>query len=86
MAICASHINIMLILLIILSLLIKQIISNTTVSRPTPADKDPLAQETGGLSGKPLFDLSTNILREMYMLTRVRVLPLLLSWKLHFFA
>jgi dihydroorotate dehydrogenase len=69
----------MLILLIILSLLTKQIISNTTVSRPPPADKDPLAQEIGGLSGKPLFDLSTNILREMYMLTRVRVLPLLLS-------
>ncbi|CAD6259079.1 unnamed protein product [Miscanthus lutarioriparius] len=49
------------------------IISNTTVSRPPPADKDPLAQETGGLSGKPLFDLSTNILREMYMLTRGKI-------------
>jgi hypothetical protein len=53
----------------------KQIISNTTVSRPSPADKHPLAQETGGLSGKPLLDLSTNILRDMYMLTRVCVLP-----------
>ncbi|KAG2569758.1 dihydroorotate dehydrogenase (quinone), mitochondrial-like [Panicum virgatum] len=49
------------------------IISNTTVSRPPPADTHPLAQETGGLSGKPLFDLSTNILREMYILTRGKI-------------
>jgi len=79
MPICASHLNIVLILLIILSMLTKQIISKTTVSWPPPVDKDPLALETGGLSGKPLFDLSANILREMYMLTRVRMLPLLLS-------
>ncbi|CAD6250779.1 unnamed protein product [Miscanthus lutarioriparius] len=49
------------------------IISKTTVSWPPPADKDPLALETGGLSGKPLFDLSANILREMYMLTRGKI-------------
>ncbi|CAO2044222.1 unnamed protein product [Urochloa humidicola] len=49
------------------------IISNTTVSRPPPTDTHPLAQETGGLSGKPLFDLSTNMLREMYTLTRGKV-------------
>uniref|UniRef100_A0A0E0DK46 Dihydroorotate dehydrogenase catalytic domain-containing protein n=1 Tax=Oryza meridionalis TaxID=40149 RepID=A0A0E0DK46_9ORYZ len=41
------------------------IISNTTISRPSPADTHPLAQEAGGLSGKPLFDLSTNVLREI---------------------
>lgn len=61
-------------------LLTAQIISNTTISRPSPADTHPLAQEAGGLSGKPLFDLSTNVLREMYILTRVYLLPLLLSW------
>ncbi|XP_062186090.1 dihydroorotate dehydrogenase (quinone), mitochondrial-like isoform X1 [Phragmites australis] len=49
------------------------IISNTTVSRPPPANTHPLAQETGGLSGKPLFDLSTEILREMYILTRGKI-------------
>jgi hypothetical protein len=63
-----------------------QIISNTTISRPPPADAHPSAQETGGLSGKPLFDLSTNILREMYLLTRVCLLSLLLSQKLHLFV
>uniref|UniRef100_A0ACD5Z3G2 Uncharacterized protein n=1 Tax=Avena sativa TaxID=4498 RepID=A0ACD5Z3G2_AVESA len=45
------------------------IISNTTIARPPPADAHPLAQETGGLSGKPLFDSSTRVLSEMYSLT-----------------
>ena len=45
--------------------------SNTTVSRPDPVSKNPVAVEVGGLSGKPLFNLSTNILKEMYVLTRV---------------
>jgi dihydroorotate dehydrogenase len=54
-------------------LLTAQIISNTTISRPSPADTHPLAQEAGGLSGKPLFDLSTNVLREMYILTRGKI-------------
>nr|CAD1840831.1 unnamed protein product [Ananas comosus var. bracteatus] len=49
------------------------IISNTTISRPEPVDKHPLAAEPGGLSGKPLFDLSTNILKEMYILTRGKI-------------
>ncbi|KAG7023943.1 Dihydroorotate dehydrogenase (quinone), mitochondrial [Cucurbita argyrosperma subsp. argyrosperma] len=49
------------------------IITNTTVSRPAPADKNPLAAEAGGLSGKPLFNLSTNILKEMYILTRGKI-------------
>ena len=40
------------------------IISNTTVARP--ALKSPHAGEAGGLSGKPLFQPSTQILAEMY--------------------
>ncbi|KAL9660085.1 hypothetical protein QQ045_024896 [Rhodiola kirilowii] len=49
------------------------VISNTTISRPEPADQNPVSQEAGGLSGKPLFDLSTNILKEMYLLTKGRI-------------
>ncbi|XAR64574.1 Dihydroorotate dehydrogenase (quinone), partial [Bertholletia excelsa] len=49
------------------------IISNTTISRPDPVSKYPVAQEAGGLSGKPLFALSTNILREMYVLTKGKI-------------
>uniref|UniRef100_A0A453DFR2 Dihydroorotate dehydrogenase catalytic domain-containing protein n=1 Tax=Aegilops tauschii subsp. strangulata TaxID=200361 RepID=A0A453DFR2_AEGTS len=48
-------------------------ISNTTISRPPPADAHPLAQEAGGLSGKPLFDLSTQVLRDMYIRTGGKV-------------
>ncbi|KAK8529691.1 hypothetical protein V6N12_060466 [Hibiscus sabdariffa] len=47
------------------------IISNTTISRPDPVDKNSVSSEAGGLSGKPLFELSNNILKEMYMLTRL---------------
>lgn len=50
-----------------------QIISNTTISRPDSVSKSPLVGETGGLSGRPLFDISTNVLKEMYILTRVCV-------------
>lgn len=49
------------------------IISNTTIQRPDPVNRHPLAAEAGGLSGKPLFDLSTNVLKEMYMLTRGKI-------------
>ncbi|KAL9340596.1 hypothetical protein Peur_066815 [Populus x canadensis] len=49
------------------------IISNTTISRPDFAKKYPVAEETGGLSGKPLLNLSTNILKEMYILTRGKI-------------
>ncbi|GLT87134.1 hypothetical protein SLE2022_052330 [Rubroshorea leprosula] len=49
------------------------IISNTTISRPDPVNKNPVAAETGGLSGKPLFNLSTEILKEMYILTRGKI-------------
>ncbi|KAB2601333.1 dihydroorotate dehydrogenase [Pyrus ussuriensis x Pyrus communis] len=41
------------------------IISNTTVSRPESVSKHPLASEAGGLSGKPLFDMSTNVIKEI---------------------
>ncbi|QCE08744.1 dihydroorotate dehydrogenase [Vigna unguiculata] len=49
------------------------IVSNTTISRPDPVSKSPLASEAGGLSGKPLFNLSTEILKEMYILTRGKI-------------
>lgn len=32
-----------------------------------------MAEETGGLSGKPLLNLSTNILKEMFILTRGKI-------------
>ncbi|WJZ97467.1 hypothetical protein VitviT2T_016069 [Vitis vinifera] len=49
------------------------IISNTTISRPDSVRQNPVAEESGGLSGKPLFNLSTNMLKEMYVLTRGRI-------------
>jgi len=42
------------------------IISNTTVARPASL-RDPNKKETGGLSGRPLFDLSTRALAETYL-------------------
>jgi dihydroorotate dehydrogenase len=42
------------------------IVSNTTVSRP-PTLKDRHAGETGGLSGRPLFDLSTRTLARAFL-------------------
>ncbi|MDE3059853.1 MAG: quinone-dependent dihydroorotate dehydrogenase [Pseudomonadota bacterium] len=44
------------------------IISNTTVSRPDGL-KSPYAREKGGLSGKPLFEPSTEMLGNFYRLT-----------------
>ncbi|MCL2473609.1 MAG: quinone-dependent dihydroorotate dehydrogenase [Alphaproteobacteria bacterium] len=44
------------------------IVSNTTVTRPGVGSHHN-ARETGGLSGKPLFRLSTDILGKMYQLT-----------------
>jgi dihydroorotate dehydrogenase len=41
------------------------IVSNTTISRPASL-ASPRARETGGLSGRPLFDLSTHMLSETY--------------------
>nr|XP_058899950.1 dihydroorotate dehydrogenase (quinone), mitochondrial isoform X2 [Kogia breviceps] len=51
------------------------IVTNTTVSRPASL-QGALRSEMGGLSGKPLRDLSTQTIREMYALTQgSRVLP-----------
>jgi dihydroorotate dehydrogenase len=41
------------------------VVSNTTLSRPALL-RDPHAKEGGGLSGKPLFSLSTLMLKETY--------------------
>ena len=48
------------------------IVSNTTVARPESL-KSSYAKQLGGLSGQPLFDASTAILRRMYALTYGRV-------------
>jgi dihydroorotate dehydrogenase len=40
------------------------VVGNTTLSRPATLKDVALAQEAGGLSGAPLFDLSTRMLRE----------------------
>jgi len=44
------------------------VVSNTTIARPETL-KSPHRDETGGLSGAPLFDVSTQLLREVYALT-----------------
>jgi len=41
------------------------IATNTTVARPG-LEREPLAQQTGGLSGRPLKPLATEIIRKMY--------------------
>ena len=48
------------------------IVSNTTVNRPKNNVSD-VMKETGGLSGKPLFDLSTRALAHIYRLTGGKV-------------
>jgi dihydroorotate dehydrogenase len=47
------------------------IISNTTISRPALQSRH--AKETGGLSGAPLFDLSTQQLARFYLLTEGKI-------------
>lgn len=42
------------------------IVSNTTISRPETL-RSPLAKESGGLSGAPLFDLSTRMLAQTFL-------------------
>ncbi|KAL9239271.1 hypothetical protein vseg_013610 [Gypsophila vaccaria] len=49
------------------------IISNTTISRPDSVCNNPLSKEAGGLSGKPLYSLSSSVLKEMYILTRGKI-------------
>ncbi|MEK6745741.1 MAG: quinone-dependent dihydroorotate dehydrogenase [Pseudomonadota bacterium] len=48
------------------------IISNTTISRPVLISQQNSSEE-GGLSGTPLFTLSTKILSEMYRLTAGKI-------------
>lgn len=49
------------------------VIGNTTVARPGAAARHPAAAEAGGLSGQPLFEPSTALLRDMYARTDGRV-------------
>jgi len=51
------------------------IVANTTIARPAGL-KSENARRPGGLSGRPLFALSTELLAEMYRLTEAR-LPLI---------
>lgn len=48
------------------------VVSNTTVSRPTSL-RSHQKTETGGLSGRPLFDVSTEVLRQVYGRTGGRI-------------
>ncbi len=48
------------------------VVSNTTIARPATL-RSPHRNETGGLSGRPLFEPSTALLAEMYRLTGGRV-------------
>lgn len=47
------------------------IVSNTTVTRPRL--QSPLGSQTGGLSGRPIFDLATRTLARLYCLTSGRI-------------
>ena len=48
------------------------IVGNTTATRPASVTS-PVAKERGGLSGKPLFEMSTKILGTMYRLTEGKI-------------
>jgi dihydroorotate dehydrogenase len=52
------------------------IVGNTTLSRPGGLHDSAGARETGGLSGRPLFPLSTRVLAETYVRTE-RAFPLI---------
>ncbi len=43
------------------------VIANTTLTRPAALKEERLAKEEGGLSGRPLFALSTRMLAEAYL-------------------
>jgi len=49
------------------------IVSNTTIARP-PGLRSPLASEGGGLSGAPLFAMSTAVLARAFLLARGRLM------------
>jgi dihydroorotate dehydrogenase len=51
------------------------IVSNTTITRPASL-RESNAKEQGGLSGKPLFDLSTKMLAETFLRTE-RAFPII---------
>ncbi len=48
------------------------IVSNTTIARPASL-RSPLAKEAGGLSGAPLFEPSTEVLRKIFRIGRGRL-------------
>lgn len=48
-------------------------VSNTTIARPESLKEKSLAKETGGLSGKPLFEPSTRLLAETFMRVERRI-------------
>ncbi|CAK9295692.1 unnamed protein product [Gordionus sp. m RMFG-2023] len=51
------------------------IIANTTVSRPSELNSAPeLINQAGGLSGKPLFDTSTNLIKQFYRKTQGKIM------------
>lgn len=43
------------------------VVSNTTIARPSTLTETTLARETGGLSGRPLFEPSTRLLAETFL-------------------
>lgn len=49
------------------------VVSNTTISRPAEVAAHKVSEEAGGLSGPPLFEPSTQVLRDMYRLTGGKV-------------
>ena len=49
------------------------IVSNTTIARPPELKDKAVAGEAGGLSGRPLFERSTEVLRDFYRRTDGRV-------------
>jgi dihydroorotate dehydrogenase len=52
------------------------VVSNTTITRPPGLKETSLAREEGGLSGRPLFALSTGLLAETFLRVE-RKLPLM---------
>lgn len=47
------------------------IVSNTTVARPALASRH--RAESGGLSGRPVFELSTRVLAQLHVITEARI-------------
>lgn len=48
------------------------VLGNTSLSRPITIPHE-IAKEAGGLSGAPIFDLSTQLLKDLYKLTKGKV-------------